>query len=90
MGQHESTSRQLRVRWPAGPDRLVPWTKPEDLEFDITAPLKCLGTIPVDTGLLAGLADGAVRTMTPDITPEQFKGFVTHNGNEVVDDTLLK
>lgn len=74
----------------AGPDRTVPWTKPDDLEFDIAAPLQCLGTIPVDTGLLVGLFDGAVRTLTPIVTPDQFKALVTPSGNEVIAGDILK
>jgi hypothetical protein len=74
----------------AAADREVPWTKPQDLELDLTAPLECLGPIPAATGLLAGFADGSVRTITPAVSADQFKALVTPNGNEVIDLSILK
>lgn len=69
----------------AAQDRAVPWTKPDDLEVDLSAPLECLGSIPADTGLLVGLADGSVRTLTRAVTADQFKALITPNGKEVID-----
>lgn len=80
----DGTSNTILVMQTA-PDRAVPWTKPDDLEVDLTAPLECLGTIPADTGLLVGLADGSARTLTRAIAAEQFKALITPNGNEVID-----
>jgi hypothetical protein len=71
----------------AGPDKAVPWTKPEDLPFDPANPLAALGQIPGD-GFLAQLADGEVfrfkvdnTTLAALITPN---GFESINLNEIV------
>lgn len=85
----DGTSNTILVMQ-AGAERTVPWTKPDDLEFDVANPLQCLGTIPADTGLLVGLFDGAVRTLTPVVTADQFKALVTPSGNEIVDGDILK
>jgi hypothetical protein len=69
----------------ASADRTVIWTKPEDLEFDVANPLQCLATIPVDTGLTAGMADRAVRWLPHGTLADQFKALVTPAGNEVID-----
>ncbi len=43
----------------AGPEKAVPWSKPEDLPFDPVNPLAALGQIPAD-GFLAAMCSGDV------------------------------
>jgi len=64
----------------AGADKSVPWTKPEDLAFDPSAPVACLGNI--GSALFCVKADGACQTIKPSIPPEIFKGLVSPAGGE--------
>lgn len=69
----------------AMPDNAVPWTKPDDVEFDPEQPLAGVGN-PLRAGgmFAAGMFDGSVRLLSPDIDPEVFKAVVTPNGGESV------
>jgi len=49
----------------AGPDKAVPWTKPEDLPFDPENPLAALGNVPSE-GFLASFFDGHVLRLKVD------------------------
>ncbi len=67
-----------------GPDKAVPWTKPEDVNFSPTAPvLSLLGAIGTD-GFAAALCDGSTRTISPTTTDETLKKLITKAGGEVV------
>ena len=69
----------------AMPDKAVPWTKPDDLEFDPEDPLAGVGNPRRQAGLfVAAMLDGSVRVLTPDIDPEVFKSLVTPTGGEPV------
>ncbi len=63
----------------AGPDKAVPWTKPEDLPFDPKQPRAALGQIP-EKGILAAMCDGRVALLTVD--DATLKGLITPNGGE--------
>lgn len=61
----------------------VPWTKPEDIEIDLTRPLVDMG----DThpgGFHVMMADGAVVFIAQTIDPELFKSLLTRAGKEAI------
>ncbi len=62
----------------------VPWTKPDDFEFDPENPSKGLfGMRP--GAFIAGFADGAVRTIGQSIDPEILKALFEQNDGKAVD-----
>ena len=80
----DGTSRTLAIV-EAMPDKAVPWTKPEDIEFDPERPLTGVGNPRRAAGVFfGGMMDGSVRMLTPDLDPEVFKALVTPNGGESV------
>lgn len=63
--------------------RDIPWTKPEEIEFDVTAAkLPELGFVP--EGWQAGFGDGSVRFIARSIDPSLFYKLMTRAGGEVV------
>jgi len=66
--------------------RCVPWTKPEDVPFDMTIPLAGLGSHHGyhNNGFNALFADGSVWFLKNSITPSVLGALLTRNGNEVV------
>jgi prepilin-type processing-associated H-X9-DG protein len=64
----------------------VPWTKPEDLPFDMTVPLSGLGSHHGyhKNGFNALFADGSVRFPKSSITPSILGSILSRNGNEVL------
>ncbi len=74
----DGTSRTLLV----GDSRhKVPWTKPEDLPFDMAIPLSGLGSHH-DDGFNAVFADASVRFLKSSISPSALKEILTRNGGE--------
>jgi hypothetical protein len=66
----------------AGPDKAVPWTKPEDLPFDPENPLAALGNVS-PRGFLAGFFDGHVVQLKVD--NRTLKALITPDGGEPID-----
>jgi hypothetical protein len=67
----------------ATPDKAVPWTKPEDIEFNPDQPLAGVGNPQRPGGMfVGGMLDGSVRMIAPDLDPDVFKALVTPNGGE--------
>jgi hypothetical protein len=66
----------------AGPDKAVPWTKPEDLPFDPEDPMAALGEVP-ETGVQAAFFDGSCRMLPRFLDPETVKAMITPAGGEV-------
>ena len=64
----------------------VPWTKPDELEFDPEKdPTKLLG--PVASGrVLVGMFDGSVRTLGKIPPKDTLKAYITAAGGEVISD----
>ena len=67
----------------------VPWTKPEDLEFDAganppTQPLFGAGSYHPG-GFNAAMLDGSVRFLKNSIRPETLRALITRDGGEVID-----
>ena len=71
----------------AGPDKAVPWTKPEDLPFDPENPLAALGNVPSE-GFLASLFNGHVMQLKVD--NKTLKALITPDGGEPIDETTLQ
>lgn len=66
----------------AGPDKAVPWTKPEDLPFDPNNPLAALGKVSPQ-GFRAGFFDGSVHLLKVD--NKTLKALITPDGGEAID-----
>jgi hypothetical protein len=56
--------------------RPVPWTKPEDLPFDDGSPLPSLGG-PIEDGSYATFADGSVRFLSREHSPDVLHSLIT-------------
>jgi hypothetical protein len=68
----------------AASDKAVPWTKPEDWEFDADKPSK--GLVGHRTSFfLAAMCDGSVRRIPKTIKDETLKAIFTRAGSEVVE-----
>ncbi len=66
----------------AGPDKAVPWTKPEDLPFDPARPSAALGEVSAG-GFLAAFFDGHVEQLKVD--DKTLKALITPDGGELID-----
>ena len=62
----------------------VPWTKPQDMEYDAKKPLPKLGGHSKG-GFSVVFFDGSVRFITSDVKAETLKALITRNGGEVID-----
>jgi prepilin-type processing-associated H-X9-DG protein len=62
----------------------VPWTKPEDLPFDMTVPLSGLGSHHGyhNNGFNALFGDGSVKFLKSTINPSALGAILTRNGND--------
>jgi hypothetical protein len=61
----------------------VPWTKPDELPYDPNKPLPRLGGHS-PAGFTVVTADGAVRTLRPDISERTLRAAITPAGNDVL------
>jgi hypothetical protein len=68
----------------AGPDKAVPWTKPEDLTFDPKNPMDALGEVP-SGGFITTFFDGHVQALPKSIDSKTLKALITPSGGEAVD-----
>jgi hypothetical protein len=66
----------------AGPDKAVPWTKPEDVPLVPADPLSALGNVG-DT-IIVALCDGAVKKLSTAIPPDKLTALFTTSGGEQV------
>ncbi len=67
-------------------EQAVPWTKPEDLPFDLKGPLPRLGGLFED-GFHVAMADGSVRFLrkgTEYTSEPNLRALVTYNGGETL------
>jgi hypothetical protein len=65
----------------AGMDKAVPWTKPEDIPFDVDDPLRNLGETETG-GFLATRFDGWVGVIPKNISPRQLAAMIDIRGDE--------
>lgn len=63
--------------------REIPWTKPEDLEYDPSKPMPEFGGFTPE-GFNSGFADGSVHFISSRIEPQLLKALLSRNGGEVV------
>ncbi|MEX2140246.1 MAG: DUF1559 domain-containing protein [Pirellulales bacterium] len=63
--------------------RDIPWTKPEDIPFDVEKGLPKLGGYTRD-GFAAAFGDGSVRFLPQVIDPQVFKALFTAGGGEAI------
>jgi hypothetical protein len=68
----------------AGPNRAVPWTKPDDVPLDVNNPLVALGDLSGGE-IRAALADGSVLKLPSDIAPATLAALATLRGEELLD-----
>jgi hypothetical protein len=66
--------------------RSVPWTKPEDLPFDMNVPLCGLGSHHGyhNNGFHALFVDGTLRFLKSTIAPSVLAALLTRNGNDII------
>jgi hypothetical protein len=60
----------------------VPWTKPDDLNYDPTLPLP-----PLDDqfgGFNVLMGDGSIRLIPKDTPPTTIRALITRNGGEII------
>ena len=70
----------------AAADQAVPWTKPDDLEFDINDPLAGIDT---SQGIRTVFFDSVQHDLRSDISESDFSALVTRNGREIVNPSEL-
>jgi hypothetical protein len=68
--------------------RDIPWTKPEDIPFDVNGPLPELGGFD-PSGFNAAFADGSVRTISKMVNPQVLRALITRAGGEVINNDAL-
>ena len=64
--------------------RDIPWTKPEDIPFDVEGQLPKLGGYAHE-GFAAAIADGSVRFFASTIDPTILKAMFTAGGGEIIE-----
>jgi len=81
-GVTDGTSNTLMV---VEADEAVPWTKRDDLNFDLEAAASLCGAGSAHPGgFNASMADGAVRFFKKSINLNVFRALITRNGGEVI------
>ena len=63
--------------------RGVPWTKPEDLPFDLDRPPSGAGSRH-NEGFVAVMADGSTKVLRNEVSPKMLKAIITRAGGETV------
>ncbi|HVX11677.1 MAG TPA: M56 family metallopeptidase [Pirellulales bacterium] len=63
--------------------RSIPWTKPEDIDYDPAKPLPKLGGWHAG-GFLAAFADGSIRQFPDKVDPQQLQALITKAGGEII------
>src|SRR5262249_51620003 len=59
----------------------VPWTKPDEVEYDPGRPLPALGP-PGESFFILLMADGSVRRLPKTLSEKSLRAAVTANGND--------
>ncbi len=65
--------------------REIPWTKPEDIEYDAKQPLPKFGGF-FPGGFNAGFGDGSVRFIQDKVDEQSLRALITRAGGEVIGD----
>jgi len=72
-----------------GADKAVPWTQPDDLAWTPQTPIANLGLAPREP-IVALSANSEWIVLPGTISPQEFRGFCTPAGREVVDADLYQ
>ncbi len=67
-----------------GPDKAVPWTKPEDIAIDFTKPIIPQLGLDASETFMVGMCDGSVRDVPVTIDNEMLRRLLIHNDGEVI------
>lgn len=67
-----------------GADKAVPWTKPDDLPFNLDDPIAEMGDLAGD-GFWAVFFDGYIRTIEKDIEAKTLRLLIQHSDSQVID-----
>jgi hypothetical protein len=62
----------------------VPWTKPDDIDFNPNKPIKGGLGIPGGGGCSVAMADGSVRWVKPQVSENTLKAAITRNGRDAL------
>lgn len=62
----------------------VPWTKPQDVDFDPAKPMLPLMSTHFRGGFHVALGDGFVRMVGPQVSENTFKAAITRNGRDAL------
>jgi hypothetical protein len=62
----------------------VPWTKPDELVYDVKKPLPKMGNFDGNGVFNAALFDGSVRAFRTDVREATLRAYITRAGNEVI------
>ncbi|HEY7423422.1 MAG TPA: DUF1559 domain-containing protein [Gemmataceae bacterium] len=65
-------------------EKAVPWTKPEDIDFDPSKSMMPLMSRRFRNVFHVGLVDGSVRAVTPALSETTFKAAITRKGGEIL------
>ncbi|HEY7308173.1 MAG TPA: DUF1559 domain-containing protein, partial [Gemmataceae bacterium] len=65
-------------------EKAVPWTKPEDIDFNPNMPIRPLLSTYFSSGGQAALADGSVKMLTKSISENTLKNAVIRNDGNVL------
>jgi hypothetical protein len=68
----------------------VPWTKPDDLEVNLSKPFDGLAVKWADRSFILGFADGHLICATRNTDPDTMKALFTRDGAEPIDDTKIR
>jgi hypothetical protein len=71
-------------------DHAVPWTKPDDLEVDLSKPFEGLGEGEEGGLSCLAFADGHTLAITKQADEATVKALFTRNGGEPIDDSLIR
>ncbi len=71
-------------------EHAVPWTKPDDLEVDLSKPFDGLAKDRAGGIFMLGFADGHVIGATRNTDPDTMKALFTRDGGEPIDDTTIR
>jgi hypothetical protein len=61
----------------------VPWTKPQELEFEPDGPLPDLRSL-FNNGIRVGMGDGSMRWIGKDVSEKTLRAAITRNGGETL------
>jgi hypothetical protein len=65
-------------------EKAVPWTKPEDVDFDPNKPMLPLMSRYFRRGFHVLMASGTIRLVDPKVSENTFKAAITRNGGDAL------